>query len=155
MGISEDIQQKTFKSPFAKAIINILYTSAWIGQKHMSVFRPKGLTTPQYNVLRILRGQHPEPATVNLIIDRMIDKSSNASRIVDKLESKGLVERKQCKSDRRAVDVVITPAGLKLLEDLDQEMESMDQLMNGLTEEEAAQLNDLLDKLRANSDYNS
>ena len=95
-----------------------------------------------------MRGQHPKPATVNLLIDRMLDKSSNASRIVDKLEQKGLVKRSQCSKDRRAVDVYISDAGLKLLEEMDVKMDEWEKSHNNLSEREAATLNVLLDKIR-------
>ncbi len=149
MGISEDIKQVSFRNQFSKALINIYYTNNWLSQKHHELFRSHGITTPQFNVLRILRGQHPNPATVNLIIDRMLDKSSNASRIVDKLESKGLVIRKQCPSDRRAVDVLISKKGLELLQEMDKEIHHLEMSIQKLTEEEANQLSDLLDKLRS------
>lgn len=148
MGIAEDIKQKHFKSELHKAIINIIYTNGWISQKQAGVFKPHGLTTPQYNILRILRGQHPNPSTVNLLIDRMMDKSSNASRIVDKLELKGLVKRKQCSGDRRAVDVFISDEGLALLSKIDMEMVDWEDSVRNLTEEEFATLNNLLDKFR-------
>ena len=96
MGIAEEIKQEKFSSQYSKAIINVIYTSSWLNQKHLDLFKKHGLTTPQFNILRILRGQHPNPSTVNLLIDRMLDKSSNASRIIDKLEQKGLVTRRQC-----------------------------------------------------------
>ncbi|WP_421895682.1 MarR family winged helix-turn-helix transcriptional regulator [Marinoscillum sp.] len=149
MGIGEDIKQSKFKSELSKAIINILYTNSWLSQKQVLLFKPYGLTTPQFNVLRILRGQHPKPATINLLIERMLDKSSNASRIVDKLESKGLVARKQCPNDRRAVDVIITSQGLDLLARTDLDMDRWEDGLVSLSEEEARQLNVLLDKLRA------
>jgi len=101
---------------------------------------------PQFNILRILRGQHPQPATINLLIERMLDKTSNASRLVDKLEAKGLVTRKQCPNDRRTVDVMITAAGLNLLLQMDKE--DIYQSLNNLTGQEAEQLNLLLDKIR-------
>lgn len=149
MGIAEDIKQPKFKSEFQKASINIFYTASWLGEKHHSFFKAYGITAAQFNVLRILRGQYPNPSTVNLIIDRMLDRMSNASRIVDKLEGKGLVIRKQCPNDRRAVDVLISEKGLELLRDLDVTMEAYEQKLNKLSEEEAAQLNDLLDKFRS------
>jgi DNA-binding MarR family transcriptional regulator len=149
MGIGEDIKQKSFKSEFSKAIINVFFTSSWLGQKHHEFFRAHQLTSAQFNVLRILRGQYPQPATVNLIIERMLDKSSNASRIVDKLESKQLVRRNQCPHDRRAVDVVITDEGLKLLEQMDIEIAQLEQRIQKLTDKEAEQLNVLLDKMRS------
>ena len=148
MGIAEEIKQTTFKSEYSKAIINIIYTNSWLHQKHLEVFKKYGLTTPQFNILRILRGQHPKPSTVNLLIDRMLDKSSNASRIVDRLEQKRLVVRKQCSNDRRAVDVFISDEGLRLLSELDGEMGRLEHENNNLTEEESSTLNFLLDKMR-------
>jgi len=148
MGIAEEIKQTKFKSEYSKAIINIIYTNSWLHQKHLEVFKKHGLTTPQFNILRILRGQHPKPSTVNLLIDRMLDKSSNASRIVDRLEQKELVVRKQCSNDRRAVDVYISEEGLRLLAELDQEMSRLEYDTNNLSEEESATLNALLDKMR-------
>ena len=148
MGISEDIKQSKFKSELSKAVINIIYTSSWLVQKQAEIFKDKGLTMPQFNILRILRGQHPNPATVNLLIERMLDKSSNASRIVDKLEAKGLVKRRQCKDDRRAVDVLISEKGLELLEKIDVMMDQWEKENRNLTEEESRQLNELLDKVR-------
>jgi DNA-binding MarR family transcriptional regulator len=120
MGLEEDIkQQRKFKSEHEKLLVNILYTNNWLSEHQAKVFKPFDVTSPQYNVLRILKGQFPNPCTVNLIIDRMLDRSSNASRIVDKLERKGLVERKTCPTDRRAKDVVITQKGLDLIVEID------------------------------------
>ena len=148
MGIAEEIKQTNFKSELSKAIVNIIYTNNWLTQKQIDVFKPYGLTTPQFNILRILRGQHPEPATVNLLIERMLDKSSNASRIVDKLESKGLVARKQCKEDRRAVDVLITDKALAMLHEIDEKMANWESQFSNLSQEEYVQLNSILDKFR-------
>ena len=148
MGIAAEIKQKNFKNEYSKSLINIIYTNSWLQTQQLELFKESGLTTPQFNILRILRGQHPEPSTVNLLIDRMLDKSSNASRIVDKLESKGLVTRKQCKDDRRAVDVFISDQGLALLAELDTNLGKFEQELRNLNEEEAKELNALLDKLR-------
>jgi len=150
MGIAEDIKQKKFKSELDKAIVNILFTNSWLHEKQLQLFHPHGLTIPQYNVLRILRGQYPKSSTVNLIIERMLDRMSNASRIVDKLEQKGMVMREQSKKDRRAVDVLITQKSLTILEKLDIEMERWEKTLTGITEKEAKQLNELVDKLRVN-----
>jgi DNA-binding MarR family transcriptional regulator len=149
MGIAEDIKQPKFKSEFQKATINLFYTASWLGEKQHTFFKGFGITAAQFNVLRILRGQYPQPSTVNLIIDRMLDRMSNASRIVDKLESKELVIRKQCPNDRRAVDVLISDKGLELLGKIDKAMEVHERQICNLTEDEAVQLNDLLDKFRA------
>lgn len=149
MGIGDDIKQKSFKSEFSKAMVNLIYTNSWLNQQHVSLFKPYGVTTPQFNILRILRGQYPEPSTVNMLIDRMLDKSSNASRIVDKLEEKELVVRNKCSNDRRAVDVFISEKGLSLLEELDVEMEKMEGSLKKLSDEESSTLNRLLDKMRS------
>lgn len=148
MKIEEEIQQASFKDDFHKAYLNIVFTAGWLQVKQAALFKPFGITLPQYNVLRILRGQHPKPATVNLLIERMLDKTSNASRIVDKLEAKALVSRKQCPNDRRSVDILITEKGLDLLKKMDTLDELHTKIKNNLTTSEAAELNKLLDKLR-------
>ncbi|MBK0402054.1 MarR family transcriptional regulator [Adhaeribacter sp. BT258] len=148
MRIEDEIQQKAFKSEGHKAQINILYTANYLGVKQAAVFKPFGITLPQFNVLRILRGQHPTPATVNLLMERMLDKTSNVSRIMDKLVVKGLATRKQCPNDRRSVDILITDAGLELLKKMDVAMEKQEIGLNNLTEKEAQELNRLLDKIR-------
>jgi len=108
------------------------------------------LTIQQYNVLRILRGQFPNPIKVSDITERMLDKMSNASRLVDKLVAKKLVLRTECPSDRRAVDVVITEKGLELLKQLDDRQGDWDTLLQDkLTSDEATTLSHLLDRLRA------
>ena len=147
MNLEDAIKQKTFKSEFHKLEVNLLYTGAWALAKSNADLKNFGLTVQQYNVLRILRGQHPDPASVNLIIDRMLDKMSNASRLVDKLQKKELVIRSRCKKDRRQVDVTITVQGLQLLEKIDRHLEKVI-VSNNLTEAEARELNRLLDKVR-------
>lgn len=149
MKIEEAIQQKKFQSEFEKLVVNIIYTSRWLEYEEGKLFRKYDVTLPQYNLLRILRGQYPKAASVNLLIDRMIDKSSNASRIVETLRKKGLVERKECKTDRRKVDVVISRKGLEVLDAATSEMDIVHKNhKKALTTKEAEQLNMLLDKLR-------
>ena len=148
MSIERDIKQANFKSPYSKAVINILYTNNWLQSLQVEIFKPFDLTLQQYNVLRILRGQHPNPITVIAIIERMLDKMSNASRLVDKLLVKELVIRKLCPHDRRAVDVTITEKGLNLLKELDTLQNQWESKLHGLTENEALQLSTLLDKMR-------
>ena len=148
--LEDEIKQPTFKSEAHKAFLNILYTAGYLAQQQATALKPYHLTHPQYNILRILRGQHPQPATVALLIERMLDKTSNASRIVDKLEDKALVTRHVCPSNRRAVDILITPAGLDLLRQLDHDPQA-DLLGGGLrnlSEDEMRQLSYLLDKIR-------
>lgn len=148
MEIGKEIKQSKFKNEYQKLAINILYTSSWLNTKHSALLKPYGISSQQFNILRILRGQFPKPATVNLLIDRMLDKSSNASRLVEKLRQKKLVERATCPEDRRAVNVIITEKGLELLNQLDKEEGNLHKEMGHITEKEAGQLNNLLDKLR-------
>lgn len=151
MRIEEEIQQPAFKSPYAKAIINIIYTNNWLQSLQVEIFKPFDLSLQQYNVLRILRGQYPNPITVIAIIERMLDKMSNASRLVDKLVAKELVIRRLCPNDRRAVDVIITEKGMQLLAEIDKLQHNWEEKLHGLTENEASQLSELLDKMRHNS----
>jgi DNA-binding MarR family transcriptional regulator len=152
MSIEKDIKQANFKSPYSKAVVNIVYTSSWLASLQNDIFRPYDLTLQQYNVLRILRGQYPQPITVIAIIERMLDKMSNASRLVDKLLVKELVVRQVCPNDRRAVDVIITQKGLDLLAELDVLQNKWEEQLHSLTEAEALQLSDLLDKMRQSKD---
>ncbi len=148
MSIEQDIKQPRFRSPYQRMAVNLLFTSNWIGDMQMRLMRPQGITLQQYNVLRILRGQHPNPVRVADIMERMLDKMSNASRLVDKLVVKELVKRTECPSDRRAVDVVITESGLALLTGIDELQTGWEASLGTLDEAEANQLSSLLDKLR-------
>ncbi len=148
MRIEEEIQQPVFRDSFQRAHINLIFTAGWLQSQLAQQFKAVGLTLPQFNILRILRGQHPKPASVQLLIQRMLDKTSNASRIVDKLEIKELVTRTSCPHDRRAVDVLITLKGLDLLQKIDGEL-ALDRIgVEHLTEVEADLLNSLLDRMR-------
>lgn len=148
--IQEEIKQKAFLSTHQKAIVNILFTASWLQLKHLQTLKPYGISTQQYNVLRILRGQYPNPASIGVITDRMIDKTSNASRIVEKLVQKGLVTRKTCTEDRRAVDVLIHETGLAILKELDAKVDALENINAVLNVNEAETLSNLLDKLRTN-----
>jgi DNA-binding MarR family transcriptional regulator len=117
-------------------------------QFHSDIFKKYGLTVQQYNILRILHGRNPGAATVKLIRERMLDRMSDASRIVELLRKKKLVERNICNDDRRKMDVVITQKGKELLEEIEKENEQMDKRLAALSEEEIEQLNNLLDKAR-------
>lgn len=151
MSIETDIKQSTpFRSPYQRVIVNLLYTSNWIAGSQTQLLKPYKLTLQQYNVLRILRGQSPNPIKVSDITERMLDKMSNASRLVDKLVAKKLVLRTECPSDRRAVDVVITEKGLDLLKQLDARQNEWNAMLESkMTAEEAESLSLLLDRLRA------
>jgi DNA-binding MarR family transcriptional regulator len=148
MKIEEEIQSTKFEDDFQKAVINLTYTYGWLNNALRGHFEKYNLTSQQFNVLRILRGQYPKPATVNLIKERMLDKMSDASRIVDRLVQKGLVSRCTNNKDRRAVDIRISEVGLDILSKMDVEFKAKEILQNNLTEEDAGKLSDLLDKLR-------
>ena len=148
MRIDDEIQSSKFENNYHKAVINLSYTYNWVNNETRSLFEKNNITVQQFNILRILRGQYPNPATVNLLKERMIDKMSDASRIVDRLVQKGLVSRCTNTKDRRAVDIRISEQGLKTLAIMDEEFKIKEFLKDNLTEEEAGQLSDLLDKLR-------
>lgn len=148
MRLEDEIKQKKFKNEFQKAAVNLIYTTNWLEAKFAPLMREFGLTVQQFNILRILRGQHPTPATINLLKERMLDKMSDASRLVDRLLEKGYLSRQVCGKDRRRVDILITQSGLDLLEKIDgHEQKFYSELIN-LTSEEADLLNNLLDKFR-------
>jgi len=149
MTIETEIQQSKWESSRQKAVINVLYTCRVLEENTEARLRPFDLTMPQFNILRILRGQKGKPATVKLLTERMLDKSSNASRLVDKLLEKGLANRISCPNDRRAVEVTITEEGLALLKAVDKELKQIDALHPDFTEADALLLSDLLDRLRA------
>ena len=149
MDIEKEIGQSvSFKSDLQRAAVNILYTASWLNMKNTETLKPFALTPQQFNVLRILRGQHPKPSTVNLLMQRMLDKSSNASRLVDRLLEKGFVTRETNRQDKRAVDVYISQKGFDVLETIDKTVGLLESHLDHLTESEARMLSDLLDKLR-------
>ena len=148
MKLEDEIQQKKFKSIQQKAMLNLIYTTNWLTSKQDSLFKDSGITVQQYNVLRILRGQYPNPCSIKLFKERMLDRMSDTSRIVDKLLTKKLLQRNECPDDRRSVNVVITDQGLKLLKSLDYIDDLSKQSLKSLTTAEINTLNELLDKLR-------
>jgi len=149
MSLEKDIQQKEFRSEYHKAIINIMFTHTFLVGKMNDLFKDFGITRQQYNVLRILRGQYPGHASVNLIKERMLEKMSDASRIVERLRLKGFIRREDCKNDKRAVEVTITDKGLELIENMEEHVKKLDSIFYHLGEKETRELNTLLDKLRA------
>jgi DNA-binding MarR family transcriptional regulator len=148
MRIDDEIQSTNFEDNYHKVAINISYTAGWLSNFFRCHFDRHNLTQQQFNILRILRGQYPKPATINLLKERMVDKMSDASRIVDRLIQKELVSRCTNNKDRRAVDIRISELGLQTLAKLDEEFKTREVLNKNLSEEEAGQLSDLLDKLR-------
>ena len=148
MEIGQEINQGKFKTEYQKLGINLAFTSSWLDRLVARQLKQYKLTGQQFNVLRILRGQNGNPATINLLTERMIDKSSNASRLVDKLVKKDLAKRHECPSDRRQVDVVISKKGLDLLAKIDKDEVEWSAKLETLSSSEAKELNKLLDKLR-------
>jgi len=148
MELEKEIHQTKFEHEHQKLMLNIIFTSNWLSLKHSQRLKPYGISPQQFNILRILRGQYPNSATVTLLTERMLDKSSNASRLVEKLRQKGLVDRCVCPEDRRAVNVKITQQGLDLLKTLDRQSDDIHQDLRQLSEEEARIVNQLLDRVR-------
>lgn len=149
MGIGEDIKQARFRNEWQKATINLLYTHSWVSERIKTFLEQYDLSTQQYNVLRILNGSYPNPLSTQEIRNRMLDKASDASRIVDRLILKGLVTKKTCKADKRLVDVVISEQGRELLSVVNEKVDALDaDILGNLNEEEAATLSNLLDKIR-------
>jgi DNA-binding MarR family transcriptional regulator len=148
MRLEDEIQQKNFKSDQQKAVINLLYTSGFLVNLFNNKAKVFDITRQQYNVLRILRGQHPKSASINLIKDRMLDKMSDASRIVERLRIKNLVVRKISDNDKRSVDISITEKGLKLLSDMEPSIDTIDNIFNNFSDQELKSFNEMLDKMR-------
>ncbi|MCF8716084.1 MarR family transcriptional regulator [Joostella atrarenae] len=132
-----------------KTIINLLYTANAIQDKTVEILKPFDLSPQQFNVLRILRGQKGKPANLFTIQERMISKMSNTTRLVDKLITKGLVNRITCEENRRKVEITITKKGLELLATIDEPVEAQNEsIIKSLSSEEIKQLNTILEKIR-------
>jgi DNA-binding MarR family transcriptional regulator len=147
MGIEKDISQTTFRNEYQKAIINIVYTFNWMNEKMKKVLDKEDITSQQFNILRILRGAG-KPISTLQIRERMLDKMSDTSRIVDRLVLKGLAKKTICANDKRLVDVSISTKGKTLLEKIDLYEKDMDAILGNLSDAEAKTLNKLLDKIR-------
>ena len=149
MNIEEEIkQQKKFTDEFEKAVVNLLYTSSWLYNLNAARLKQHGITPEQFNVLRILRGSYPNPMMLSEISDRMLDKASNATRLVEKLRQKDLVKREICPNNRRQVDIIITEAGLGILTAIDNGCQEWMRSVQNLGNTDARELNRILDKLR-------
>ncbi|MBX2947574.1 MAG: MarR family transcriptional regulator [Cyclobacteriaceae bacterium] len=146
--IESEVKQEKFQSEFQKAAVNILFTGSWLYNLNATFLKTFDVTPEQFNVLRILRGSHPKPIMLADITCRMIDKNSNATRLVEKLRVKGLVKREICKNNRRQVDISITDKGLNLLVKIDRASDGWQNSLKNLTKAEVQELNRLLDKLR-------
>jgi DNA-binding MarR family transcriptional regulator len=148
MGLEEDLKQQRFDNEYEKMVVNILFTGSWLSSRNASRLKPFGLTPEQYNVLRILRGSHPKPMMLADITSRMIDRNSNATRLVEKLKAKGFVNREICESNRRQVDISITDSGLVVLTKIDEGLDQWLENLKTIPKNEVEELNNMLDKLR-------
>jgi len=145
-------QQRPFRSAHHRATGNLIYTSKSLTGRIKALLKPHNITLQQYNVLRILHGAG-EPISTSVIRDRLLDNMSDTSRIVERMHQKGWVKREICSSDKRLVDVSLTPQGKKLFERLKRENDQLDNILGNLSESEAFLLSDLLDKAREGQDY--
>jgi DNA-binding MarR family transcriptional regulator len=150
MSLEDEIKQRKFRNEHQKAAINLIYTSSWLNEQMKYFFDNYDITAQQFNILRILRGAG-EPLSTMQIRERMLDKMSDTSRIVDRLVKKEMVKKNIRKTDRRLVDVTITEKGKQLLAELDSKDSEMDAILRGLDETDVKQINHLLDKLRESS----
>ncbi len=146
--IENEVQTKGFQNEFHKAQVNIIFTGWWLKNRMLPFLRSHGLSHEQFNVLRIIRGRKNKAVCVKDITARMLERSSNTTRIIDKLEVKQLVARRQSQQDKRELHIVLTEQGTALLKKIDQEWMEGDPVRIGLNEVEAGILNTLLDKLR-------
>jgi DNA-binding MarR family transcriptional regulator len=148
MKIEHEIKQENFRNEYHKLAVNLSYTYFWVLDHLRQQLRPYDISLQQYNILRILRGQYPKPSTINLLKERMLDKSSDASRLIERLRLKGLVKRVTSAHDRRSVDIFITQKGLEMLNTIGQTEDEFEAALQNLNTSDAQQLNSLLDKIR-------
>lgn len=149
MKIEDEIKQPKFRDAYQKAVINLLFTANWLQSKNQEFFKSYGITGNQFNILRILKGQHPNSISATEIKSRLLDKNSDVSRLLDRLIAKKLILKRPCPKDKRSFDVIITAEGLEVLKSMDKFLPQRDRIIS-LTEEEATQLSNLLDKSRGN-----
>jgi DNA-binding MarR family transcriptional regulator len=152
MNIEDEIKSK-FNSEYHKLLVNIHLTSSRLGERIEADMKKHGLTSTQYNVLRILRGQKKKPASVGLIKERMIERNSDVSRIIDRLVKKELIQRTENQVDRRQKDVIISDKGLHVLEQIDSMEDRILDEIGHLSSNEVEQLNNLLDKARSKKEF--
>lgn len=149
MKIEEEIKQGKFENDIQKASLNILVTASWLTSRVNSILKNFGISHAQYNVLRILRGQKDGPCSLGTITERMVDKMSNATRLVEKLRQSGYVTREVCPDNRRKVDIMITSHGLDLLTSIDPLIKEMFEEINKVDPADLQKLNEVLDQLRS------
>ena len=147
MGIEKDIQTQNFRNEYQKATVNIIFSANWLHEKINVFLEQEDITQQQFNIMRILRGSQ-KPLSTLQIRERMLDKMSDTSRIVERMLKKGLVEKKICSTDKRLVDVILSEEGYAILEKIDKKNNEMDNVLKHLSIDEARELNTLLDKMR-------
>ena len=148
MRIEDEIKQAKFRNDYQRAVVNLIYTTNWLEARQEDLFKPFGITTSQYNILRILRGQPGKSLSGAEIRSRMLERNSDISRLLDRLAKKNHIRRSQCPNDKRATDVYITESGLDILKEIDSTIDQSEKDAIHLTREEARQLSALLDKAR-------
>jgi DNA-binding MarR family transcriptional regulator len=148
MKLEDEIKQKKFSNTYQRALININFTSIWLMSRQNQILKPYNVSIQQFNILRILKGQHPGTVPLKLLTERMIDRMSNTSRLVEKLKKKGLVDRSICPDNRRQVDIIITQQGISFLEKISKLIDLEIDRLKIIDEKEAGELNRILDKLR-------
>jgi DNA-binding MarR family transcriptional regulator len=148
MSIENEINQKKFKNAFHKVTVNIMFTNGWLAQKYSKILSPYNLTDQQFRVLKILRKNHPHACTINFIIEGMVDKMSNVSRLVDKLVTKKLVIKVKSPFDSRSVNILLTEKGKLMIDELTVLINDYENSFFGLEEKEINTLNELFEKLR-------
>lgn len=148
MNLEEELKVKQFRTSRQKLHLNLIFTYNWMINQMHAVFKEHGITMQQFNILRILRGQNGKPCTIQLLKNRMMDKQPDASRLVDRLAAKGLVNREISKEDRRKMDVYISDKGLKLLEQMDPHALEFENFFDAVSDEEVDRVNEILDRIR-------
>lgn len=149
MKLEDELKMPKFRSPYQKASLNLMFTGEWMMARVDGLLKPYDISSQQFNVLRILRGQHGKPLNLFTIQERMLNRMSNATRLVEKLRLKGLVTRELCEQNRRKVEIAITKKGIELLDSLDPLMKQLEEdTFKSLTEAEAQHLSDILDRVR-------
>ncbi|MFY7826138.1 MAG: MarR family winged helix-turn-helix transcriptional regulator [Flectobacillus sp.] len=148
MSIEKDIKQKSFTNPYQKLTVNIMYTNNWLVSEFSQIIKPYTLSEQQYSVLKILQNAHPTPLSINTIIENMRDQMSNVSRLVDKLEQKGYVERRKSPSDKRVVEVIITDEGVQITDEINELIEVWETQSIQMCDEDLKLLQSLIQKLQ-------
>lgn len=149
MNLENEVGLKSFRNEWQKASMSIIYTQGFLVNTYENFFKQFGLTSQQYNALRILSDQFPKPVSTSFLREKMLDKMSDASRLVSRLSAKGLVAVTQNPSDKRLVNILVSEKGQQVLDNIAGSLPDLDKKMSGITEEEASILVDLLAKVRS------